>query len=110
MVKNVNDEKLYKELREMFNYYCELIDTTDACINWWLIAFDIPNEFMGRLAEIIVKYVKTDEDSVNILVERELRNICNYARAIRNRMYDLELANYTRDKFLNDLIDAIEAM
>lgn len=103
MYKNVNDEKMYKELREKFNYYCEFFDTT--CVNWWLMAFEDVSEFIRELAEIIRKYVEADDD-VDILVECALKSICNYSRSIRNRMDEIELANYTREKFLNDLIDA----
>lgn len=110
-VNERNKENLYKELRKMFNYHCEFIDTTNACIEWWLIAFDdeAAGDLIFDLAEIIDDHSKVNVfDAANILVECELRSICNYARSIRNRMDAVELANYARDKFLNDLFDAVE--
>lgn len=112
---DVNKRKeLYSELREKFDEWnVARAHAPNAYPEWWLIVFydEVADEFMGELAEIVAKYVKDDDEddalgAAWILVNCELRSTCDYSRAIRNRMDKVELANYARDKFLNDLIDA----
>lgn len=74
---------------------------------------DVQDMFARDLAQIIAK-AEYDEakdnyvfDEAYILVKRELNSIRTYADHVQHRMYDLELANYARDKFLNDLFDAV---
>lgn len=110
---NERNEELYDELREKFNERFS-DDGRDAYADWWYtyvgeIFEEKEDAFMYELAEIIAKHMGPDVsiDGAYILVNCELNSIKTYANRIQDRMYDIELANYARDKFLNDLIDAV---
>ena len=117
--KIVNEEDLrkhalYNELREKFDYWhvC-LALRPNAAPEWWAPDDGVEyaqDGFIVELAYIIEKYIKADIifDDAYAIVSCELDNIKDYADRLSHRMYDLELANYARDKFLNDLIDAVE--
>lgn len=125
MCKRIIEEKdfrkyeLYTELREKFDeYHVALVFRPNAAPEWWAPCVDdeeafqdAQDVFASELAEIIVGYVETDDElnfeRAHSLVKCELNNIRDYADRLQDRMYDLELANYARDKFINDLIDAV---
>lgn len=120
--KDLRKHALYNELREEFDHWhVAFALRPNAAPDWWAPSDGVEDEafrdaqdmFAGAVAEIIARYIENDDkeyvfNAACILVQCELVSIRNYADHVQHRMYDLELANYARDKFLNDLFDAVE--
>ena len=126
--RNERKRELYNELRQKFDeYHVALAFAPNAYFGWWTTcsvededSAEVTDEFMSELAEIIERYVKEDRcdpepdtvfDEAWILVNCESNSIIDYANRIKDRMVnEIDLANYTREKFLNDLIDAVDEL